>query len=150
MNLIVDASIAVKWFIPEPQWEYAVRLQSRSDLFAPDFMQLECSNVLTKKVRRGEIDREAADQIQQQLQWTPIQLYPWQELLGAATMVAHDTRRSLYDCLYVALAHQLDGQMVTADRKLYHSLKADPPWGRHLLWIETLDGLRGQFTKSTK
>ena len=138
MNRIVDASIAVKWFIPELQWEYAARLQSTPDLFAPDFMQLECANVLTKKVRRGEIDRETANQIQQQLQWTPIQLYPWQELLGEATMIAHDTHRSLYDCLYVALAHQLNGEMVTADRKLYVSLKGDPQWGRHLLWIEEL------------
>jgi len=138
MNRIVDASIVVKWFIPEPQWEYAVCLQNSPDLFAPDFMQLECSNVLIKKVRRGEIDRETANQIQQQLQWTPIQLYPWQELVGEATVIAHGTHRSLYDCLYVALAHQLDGEMVTADRKFYDALKADPQWEGHLLWIEDL------------
>lgn len=136
MNLIIDASIAIKWFVPEIHWECAARLQNRPDLYAPDFMLLECSNILSKKVRRHEIPRDIADEIQQNLLYTPVQLYPWQDVLEEATEIAHATYRSVYDCLYLALACQLQGKMVTADKKLYLALETDPEWSTHLLWIE--------------
>ena len=136
MNLVVDASVAIKWFLPEVHWEYAARLQGHSDLYAPDFMLLECSNILIKKVRREEVDREDADVIQQSLSHAPLGLYSWQDLLEAATVVAHETYRSVYDCIYLVLAQQLDGRMVTADKKFYLALENHPVWSKHLLWIE--------------
>ena len=135
MNLIIDASIAIKWFVPEIHWECAARLQNNPDLYAPDFMLLECNNILSKKVRRREITRDIADEIQQNLLHTPVQLYPWQDLLEEATEIAHATYRSVYDCLYLALTHQLQGKMVTADKKLYLALETHPEWSKHLLWI---------------
>ncbi|VAW46055.1 hypothetical protein MNBD_GAMMA03-189 [hydrothermal vent metagenome] len=34
--------------------------------------------------------------------------------------VAHETYRSIYDCLYlVGITKQINGKMVTADKKLY-------------------------------
>nr|CAA6827285.1 MAG: Ribonuclease VapC [uncultured Thiotrichaceae bacterium] len=136
MNLVVDASVAIKWFVPEIHWEYAARLQGCSDLYAPDFMLLECSNILIKKVRRQEISHNDADEIQQALSCAPLDFYPWQELLESATLVAHETYRSVYDCIYLVLAQQLGGQMVTADKKFYQSLEDHPIWSAHLLWIE--------------
>lgn len=135
MNLIIDASIAIKWFVPEIYWECAARLQNSPDLYAPDFMLLECSNILSKKVRRHEITRDIADEIQQNLLYAPVQLYPWQDVLEEATEIAHATYRSVYDCLYLALARQLQGKMVTADKKLYLALETHPEWSKHLLWI---------------
>lgn len=138
MNLIVDASITIKWFIPEIYWEHAARLQEIPDLYAPDFMLLECVNILNKKVRRKEVTRKLADEIQQNLLYLPVQLYPWQDLLMEASDIAHATYRSVYDCLYLALARQLEGKMVTADRKLYLALENHPEWSQHLLWIEDI------------
>lgn len=138
MSLVIDASVAIKWFVPEIHGEYAVRLQGRSDLYAPDFMLLECNNILIKKVRRQEISRGDADVIQQSLLHLPLGLYPWQELLEAATVAAHDTYRSVYDCIYLVLAQQLDGRMVTADKKFYLALENHPAWSEHLLWIEDI------------
>lgn len=136
MSLIIDASVAIKWFVPEIHWEQAARLQGYSDLYAPDFMLLECSNILIKKVRRQEISREDADTIQQSLLHAPLGLYPWQSLLQPAVIVAHETYRSVYDCIYLVLAQQLDGRMVTADKKFYLALENHPVWSEHLLWIE--------------
>lgn len=138
MNIVVDASIAIKWFIPEIYWEHAAKLQHQADLFAPDFMLLECANILTKKVRRNEIERELANQIQNALDIAPIQYIPWQDFTNQATQIAHDTNRSVYDCLYLAIAHQLNGKMITADKKLTDSLKTHSDWQHHLLWIEDL------------
>lgn len=136
MNLIVDASVAIKWFVPEIYWECAARLQDVPNLYAPDFMLLECTNILSKKARRKEITRDLADEIQQNLLYLPVQLYPWQDLLLEASDIAHATYRSVYDCLYLVLARQLEGKVVTADKKLYLALETHPEWSGHLLWIE--------------
>jgi predicted nucleic acid-binding protein len=55
---VVDASVAVKWFLPEIHWEAAWRLRdSQIALQVPAFFELEFGNVLCKKVRRGELSR---------------------------------------------------------------------------------------------
>ena len=137
---ILDASLVIKWFIPEIHSKKSVLLQkySASELFAPDFIQIECANILIKKVRRKEIQQSLADQIQATLLQMPVQLYSWQNLMVDAISVAHLTYRSIYDCLYLVLAKQLEGEMVTADKKLYFALKNSKEWGRYLMWIEDL------------
>ena len=53
---VVDASVAIKWVLPETHSEAALRLQhSNHHLHAPTFATLELGNVLIKKVRRGEL-----------------------------------------------------------------------------------------------
>ncbi len=140
MNLIIDASVAIKWFIPEPHWQQADKLRrlDTCDFHAPDFLLLELTSVLTKKVHRGELTRDDANVIQQLLPNMPLQLHPWQSLLIDASQIALLTHRAVYDCLYLQLARLLDGRMVTADGKLFRALQDDPQWREHLLWIEAL------------
>ncbi len=138
---VLDASVIIKWFIPELYWQQAALLQNypESVLYAPDFSQLECSSILSKKVRRKELQLNEANQIQQLLLQMPVQMYPWQALLLEAGQVAHETYRSVYDCLYLVLAHQLKGRMITADKKFYQALKYSKQWGQYLLWIENIE-----------
>lgn len=140
MNFIIDASVVIKWFIPEVHWQHAVKLQSYADavFYAPDFLQLECTSILTKKVRRKELSLNDANTIQELLLQMPMQFHPWQALLIDSGQVAHQTYRSVYDCLYLVLAKQLDGNMVTADKKFYDALKDSKEWGQYVLWIEDL------------
>lgn len=67
----------------------------------------------------------------------PLQPHADEWLLRPAYALARQIQRSLYDCLYLALAEVIDGRMVTADRKLYAALKDGDP-GRRLLWVEGL------------
>ncbi len=140
MNYILDASVVIKWFIPEIHWEKAALLQSYAEtsLYAPDFLQLECTNILSKKVRRKELQMDEANMIQELLLKVPVQVYPWQDLLIEAGRVAHETYRSVYDCLYLVLAKHLNGKMVTADKKLYLAMKDSTEWESHLLWVENI------------
>lgn len=69
----------------------------------------------------------------------PVQMYPWQDLLLEAGQVAHETYRSVYDCLYLVLAKQLKGKMVTADKKLYLTLEDSDDWRNCMLWIEDIN-----------
>ncbi len=140
-HYVLDASVVIKWFIPEIYWQQAVLLQDYpvSSLHAPDFVQLECTSILSKKVRRQELQLTEANQIQDLLLQMPVQTYSWQDLLLEAGQVAHATYRSVYDCLYLVLAKQLQGKMVTADKKLYLSLKESNDWSTQLLWIEDIN-----------
>jgi predicted nucleic acid-binding protein len=52
--VIVDASVAVKWVVEEPDSAVAKSLQNHR-LLAPDLLHVECANVLRKKALRGEL-----------------------------------------------------------------------------------------------
>ena len=133
---VVDASVAAKWFLHEEHTQAARRvLAGDNDFHAPDFFLLEMDNVLCKHVRRGNISGEDAHRIRAALGRCPIHYHSWQELRNSAYAMANQTRRSVYDCLYVALAAELGGQMVTADRRLYEALTAGP-LSDHVVWVE--------------
>ena len=51
--------------------------------------------------------------------------------------LALETRCSLYDCLYLALAETIDGKMVTADGK-FHKALANSRHSKQMLWVEDL------------
>lgn len=134
--IIVDASVAIKWFLPEVHAAEAREWRSGPDeLHIPAFFfELEIANILWKKVRRAELSRADADLIISQLPTLPLIRHPEPPLLTLAFDLADQTERTVYDCLYLALAVQLGGQMVTADQRLYNSL-AGTTWGGHICWV---------------
>lgn len=133
---IVDSSVAAKWFSHEEFSDAALRvLRADDQLHAPDFFLLEMDNIVCKWIRRGLITAAEGTEIRAALRRVPITIHPVAGIHDAAFAIANDTGRALYDCLYVALAVLLDGQMVTADRRLYDALAAGT-YGAHLVWVE--------------
>jgi predicted nucleic acid-binding protein len=49
-------------------------------------------------------------------------LHPYEPLLDRAVDISSQTRASLYDCLYVALAEREGCELVTADQRAINSL----------------------------
>lgn len=86
---VVDASVAIKWFIPEIHSEAAV-LARRScrRLHVPVFMTLELGNVIAKKIRRGELTREDGKTILKELRHLPFQRHADERLYPAAHELA--------------------------------------------------------------
>ena len=135
-KFVVDASVAIKWFIPEIHSVAAVRLlDPEIGVCAPDLIGPEVGNTLWKKIRRGEITRDEADEILDAFSILPIEIYPSSVLLPAALDLAASLDRSVYDCLYLALAVAQNCALITADRKL-HSVLAASPLARHVVWVE--------------
>lgn len=135
---VVDASVVIKWFIPEIHSEVALQARhSRARLHVPALMTLEFGNAIAKKIRRGELTRAEGDVILKELKLLPLQRHADERLFPAAYQLALDTQRSVYDCLYLALAESVDGIMVTADHKFYSSLTGGT-YGRRVLWVENL------------
>ncbi len=135
---VVDASVAVKWFLLEVHNEAAFRLRNPSySLHVPALFTLEFGNIVCKKIRRGEITLDEGLVMLQDTRRIPMQHHPDEALFPHAFELANQTRRSLYDCLYLALAVLLNGKLVTADRKFYDALQPGP-LSKHLCWVEDL------------
>lgn len=136
--LVVDASVAAKWFLQEVHTENALRLLTDPhELHAPDLLWLELHNVVCRRIRRKLIASEEGVRMLAAVRRFPIQIFPLTDLLDPATGIALDTATSLYDCLYIALAVQLDGKMVTADRPFYRGL-ASTHFANRVVWIEDM------------
>ena len=135
--LVVDASVAVKWFLPEIHSQAAERiLKSGRKLLAPDLIWAEVGNALWKKVRRDEILPEEANGILRDFLRFPVQTYESKILLPTAWDLAIQSDTSVYDALYLSLAIGQNCPLVTADRKFYETFKKSSElW---LVWVEDI------------
>ena len=138
ISYVLDASVVVKWFIPEEHSESALKLREMDGRFyAPSFLTLEIGNVLAKKRRRNELAPAEVEGIWQAFRQAPIRRHADETLVLAAFDLAQQTHTTLYDNLYLALGIELDIPFVTADRKFYQAIRTTP-YRRRVSWIEDL------------
>lgn len=135
MEYVIDASVAIKWYLPEEHSIHAARLPLLAvSLHCPDLLFAETGNILWKYVLRSECTHGKAVTILNELQELSIKVWETSRLAVEAFDIACRTKRSFYDSLYVALAVKNDCRMVTADLKLYNALKITA-LKKHVLWI---------------
>lgn len=139
----VDASVAIKWYLPEVHSAEARLLVKESRfvgyqrLHIPDLFFPECGSILWKRLRHGEIPKEKAKAVMEALLALPFEIHSHSALIQAAMEIAANTDRSVYDSLYVALAVQQQTKLITADVKLYRALQ-NSPLTSYLLWVEDI------------
>jgi predicted nucleic acid-binding protein len=120
---VIDASVLVKLFIEEEgSSEAAALLKPTDELFAPDLLWAEVSNIIWKYARRGEVSAGDAKAIVADMLQMPIETESCRELTESALEIAIATNRTVYDALYLALAIDRQMQMLTADEKLANAL----------------------------
>jgi predicted nucleic acid-binding protein len=115
--LVVDASVAARWVLPEPGSERALALRDeQSDLIAPDLIVAEVANTVWKYARRGAVSSaDAAAAVDVAV--APLsRLAPVHELLGTAMAMALRHGHPVYDCFYLALAHREGATIATVDQ----------------------------------
>ena len=135
-RFVVDASVAIKWFVPEVHQEAARRLLREGfELLSPDLIRAEVGNVLWKKWRRGELSAGGGGAILRGFGGFPLRIRTSESLMESAWAVAERFGRSFYDGLYVALAVETESSLVTADSRLYNALREDA-LADNLLWVE--------------
>jgi len=116
VTLVVDASVAIKWVVPEILSEHADRvLAGDHDLAAPDLLATEAANALWKKILRKEMSSRDAHEALDLLLHGGLTWHPTHALLPRALDLARLSRHPVYDCVYLALAEQLGATLVTAD-----------------------------------
>lgn len=133
---VLDASVALKWFVPEIHADAARRLLREGvTLLAPDLIWAEVANALWRKWREKESAAEAVEGILNDFRRYPLRICSGESLYDVAWPVAQGSGRTIYDSLYLALAMSNGCLMVTADLRFFNAIK-DRPWGRHCVWVE--------------
>jgi predicted nucleic acid-binding protein len=127
MTWVVDASVAVKWVIPEVLSDEADRLRAGDDeMLAPDMLLVEVANALWKKTAGGDISPVEADRAFALVNESGIDLRPTAPLLPRAMQVARRLKHPVYDCVYLALAEREHATFITADRRLLRRVSTGP------------------------
>jgi predicted nucleic acid-binding protein len=139
--VVVDASVAAKWFLP-PAGETLVaeaddlmKLHANGQLrfLVPDLFWAELANIFGKSVRLGRWKMSSARAALRSSLERKIPTVPTVALLDTAFDIAGTFDRTIYDCLYVALAIASKCSLVTADERLANALAAHLP----VKWLGT-------------
>jgi predicted nucleic acid-binding protein len=140
--LVIDASVAAKWFLPERDetlveeaWQLLGRYAKGQTRFVvPDLFWAEFGNILWKAVRRGRCTRQAAETGLESMRSRGLPTVSSSTLIEAAFAIASAFDRTVYDSLYIALAVDCKGQFITADEKLANAVAAHLP----VKWLGSL------------
>lgn len=122
--ILVDASLAAKWLLPEQGSDKALELiTGRELLAAPALIRIEVLAAITRSARKGLATvSESRDRCQKWLGYLAVEtlsLIADESLLNEAIPLALEVKHPLQDCLYLAAARQNDARLVTADRTFY-------------------------------
>jgi predicted nucleic acid-binding protein len=140
MKYVLDASVALKWVLPEADSDKAASLGQAfkngiHDLIAPDTMPIEIAHALTRAERRGLIQPPDGIRRFRSVSLMLPQLHSYLRLLSRAFEISSQMRVGVYDCLYVALAEREQCALLTADARLERAL------GKAFCQIELLSSL---------
>jgi predicted nucleic acid-binding protein len=137
---VVDASVVVKWFVPEIHSDAARRLLTLPhDYTAPDLLFAESANVIWKKIRRDELTAEEGARLVADIGRSAVEAVSCRALAADAYAIAIETGRTVYDAMYVTLAVRLETRLLTADDRLERALKAFPALTSHVQLIQTFE-----------
>lgn len=131
-KLVVDASVVIKWFVPEPLSPEARRIlddyrAGTLDLVAPDLLNAEVGNIVWKKQTYQGLGSDDAMAVIGGLRNLVIAFTPTADLLADAYNLAITHQRTVYDSLYLALSIREACQFVTADERLANAVSSMVP-----------------------
>lgn len=124
--MIVDASVAFKWLVREPDSDPAIAwIAGGEPLSAPAIIIAETGHALTKRIRLGELQ---ADGAREQFERLPGFLTILDDLpfAGRALELSIALHHSFYDCVYLAATEATGDRLLTADRVLATKLASHP------------------------
>ncbi len=136
--VVIDSSVAVKWLLPEPGTDRALALRDeivrgRRRALAPAIIHAELANALWKRVAFTGMESRLAASMLAAFRDVPIELVSCDALALPALELACSHRRSVYDCLFLALSVAADAPLVTADESFYNALRPSFP---RLSWLD--------------
>jgi len=138
--VVVDASIAIKWVLEEPDSDVAETLLAEWSnngilILAPSLLAYEITNALHRKVRKGEITLDRAKEALVELSLAEIDFdFSTDFALStrAIELANHFSFPATYDSHYLALAERKGCELWTADLRMWNSI------GGKLAWVHWL------------
>jgi predicted nucleic acid-binding protein len=130
---VVDASLVIKWFVPEINSEAARRwLDASHDYVAPDLLFSETGNTVWKKVRRKELEEIEGRQLVRDLAQIAVETVATRSLLQDALTLALTAGITVYDAMYLTLAVRLEAQVITGDDRFADKVAEHPLLAQHI------------------
>ncbi len=142
MEYVIDASVAVKWLLPEPHSDKADALlqtfrRQELRLIAPELILAEVGSTLWKRsVATGEISVQQTEECYTDFLELRISLQASRPLAERAFRLAVAERLTVYDALYVVLALERGCELITADQALVNKLGNKLPQVRRLASLQ--------------
>lgn len=140
-NLVIDASVGLKWVVDETGSDAAVALIAGRRLVTSALFWVEAGNVLATKGRRGELHpADVADA------WHDLQAVPLETVavdagqVHKALQLAQELSHPVYDCCYLAVALARSTVVVTADRRFARAVTVRPSLAAHLHLLAPVSG----------
>ena len=117
-EVVLDASVVVKWFNPEELSDYALELREMHvndeiQIFAPELLLYEVINALKWNPEFNKTNVLDASRSLVDLMITYEKI-----VLETSINIAYKYNLTIYDAAYIALAHDLKSPFITADDKL--------------------------------
>ena len=139
MNFVIDASVLIKFYIPEILSDEAEGLLTRVEqgdvmLFAPDLIYPEVGNILWKKQRMKELTRSEVEEITDAIMSLPLKIETSKLLLPLAIDIGTAYGITIYDAIYVSMARIYETKMMTADKKLADAM-AKTDLKEYVAWL---------------
>ncbi|HEX3673871.1 MAG TPA: type II toxin-antitoxin system VapC family toxin [Rhizomicrobium sp.] len=120
--IVIDASVALKWVLPEDDSDLADALRAEK-LIAPPLWLIESANALWRNVLSGKITANDSTRLFAKLAAAPVAVSHADSDVAEALDLAIRLSHPIYDCIYLALARRENTHVVTADRR-FHAVAA--------------------------
>ena len=117
MTFVLDASVAVKWFLDEDGSALALPYRDEKTL-APTLILAEVSNAIWKSARRGRISRVDGLATMRLVPKILTDLVPDGDVIERAARLAIHHDHPIYDCVYLALALETGAPLLSDDARL--------------------------------
>lgn len=123
-NVIIDTSVAMKWFFPESGFKKALELKDKHikkeiaicsrDLFLYEFTSA-FKNYSSQKIEGKDFFLAVSALMSLKIKFLPLKFHEAEELF----LLSRKLNISVYDCSFALLAINLKAPLYTADKKLY-------------------------------
>lgn len=125
---VIDASVAIKWFLPEIKHKEAgVLLKNHKNrMLVPDLFFIEFDAIVTKKVRQNLVERPDSSIICDEVRNLPFISVPYELVFSLALNLSTSLPITHYDACYLAVAVEYNEVVVTADKRFYSALRGTP------------------------
>jgi predicted nucleic acid-binding protein len=136
--IVVDASVIVKWYLPELYSEDALALLDRYQVVTVDTVVAQIGSVLWKRIKPGEMRAQEGRDIMRNLVNLPIRFCPASVLAANAIEFSSYTARTFNESLFFVLALREKTRLVTADFNWYTML-SNGKLKRYIGFVNRLD-----------
>jgi predicted nucleic acid-binding protein len=138
LRLVIDASVCLKWYLPDEALQDKAEAvltdyeRGSVEIVAPTLLIYELMNGLWIGSRLKRIEFQAIEKCVQRVLDLSLDFRDASLFFSAVVRMCNQFGRSAYDSAYLALAEKEGIQLLTADRRLYNTVRRRLGW---VVWL---------------